>query len=80
MRREFLVGQGPGFHAVFDQLPVRLRAVLQEMQQRQCRFALPKVLPKGLAQMLTVGGIVQCIVRQLECDAQPLSEPEQRLL
>ena len=79
MRREFLVGQ----------VLVSMRSLIncRSGSEQCCKGATTAVSlclaegpAQGLAQMLTVGGIVQCIVRQLECDAQPLSEPEQRLL
>ena len=54
--------------------------MLQQMQQRQRRLSLPQILPEGLAQVFTIGGIVQRIVRQLERNAQPLPKSKQRLL
>ena len=69
---QFLIGQSPGFMRSL----INCRsgsAVLQQVQQRQRCFALPEVPPQCFAQMFAVGSVVQRVIRQLECNAQPLS-------
>ena len=78
---EVRLRQRPGLHPILDHLLVGVRALLQQVEQRKRGLALSEILSQRLPQPVSVRGIIERVVGELEGHAEMLAESEQgRLL